>query len=187
MKKQERFIDILMAANKNKLLQVEIEIPYGDKSKKAFLRTPDAWSIWEEQDLKRRHALNKAVKEGLRGVEIDQAEWEKELAQYKDEDTRARMAIDPPSDQAEQYARKVAGLRTIIDLIPRYLRDEDGSLLFPSHDEQNLFVEILTNDTELMNAILAKYVELTTKIKDTGTEIKNESKPDGQNGNSKIE
>jgi len=170
---KKRPIELLKAANEKKLIQVNFDIPCGEEPIKATLRAPDAYEIWEAQELKKRQALAKALKAGLRGLPVDEEEWQAELARYTEEETRVKMAKDRPVDQAEQYARKVAGLRTIMDLLPKYLRDDKGQLLFPTEEEQADFLEIMTNDPEIMTLLMNKYVELSNKVRKVGDEVKN--------------
>lgn len=181
-------IDILKAANEKKRIEVEIIFP--DTDLHAFLRAPDQYKIFEKQELLKRVAYGEAIRNNLANIPILEKEYRDETEREVDKIAKAPELSDEekaervkryresrerekPGDQAEQYANKVASYRTIIELIPQYLRDEKGNLLFPDAKAQGDFYEILTSDQALLDLLTRKYLELSDKINQARAEIKN--------------
>lgn len=171
---KDRPIDLLRAANKNKILEIRFAIPLdGDKVLNVILKAPDIYAIWEAQELAKRVAMAEATDKGLAEKSVSDKEWAKYLERFTDKDTRKSMESDRPANQAEKYALDVSYLRTIRELVPRFLCTTDGAKAFPTQAERDEFSEIMCSNREIMNLLTDKYIELSKMVKKAQEAIKN--------------
>ena len=174
MNKPQKPIDLLRAANKSKIIQLHFAIPLdNDNTLKVILKAPDIYAIWEAQELSRRVAIGEATDKGLDAKPVTDAEWNKYLERFTDPDTRKSMETDRPANQAEKYALDVSYLRTIRELVPRYLCLPDGTKAFPTQAERDEFAEIMCSNRSIMSLLTDKYVELSRMVREAQIEINN--------------
>ena len=174
MNKSQKPIDLLRAANKNKLIQIRFAIPLdGENVLNVILKAPDIYAIWEAQELSRRVAIGEATEKGLDARPVSDAEWAKYLERFIDPETRKSMEADRPANQAEKYALDVSYLRTIRELVPRYLCTTSGEKAFPTQTERDEFAEIMCSNRQIMSLLTDRYVELSRMVREAQKEIKN--------------
>jgi len=184
---QLRPIELLTNAYEKKLIKVEFEIPLGDsKSIPAVLTAPDVYSILEVQEEEYQGMYARYCEKGYDKKPVNEADWKKELAGYTNPETRKRVEDDKPTNLADQIAKKFSKIRTVHELIPRFLKNKDGKPLFETSEERAAFKGILCSDSQLMNLLAQKYLELTGKMAEVTDEVKNLSEPVGlESGSSK--
>lgn len=175
----QKAIDILEAANKGKTAEVRLEIPStdGKTTVAAILTPPDVYSIQRTQDIIYKKQFCEYRKEGLDQELVDEDDWQAELDSYKDSEVRKRIAEDKPRNMAQQGAKRFSKIATIQELIPKYLKDLKGNLLFTTKEERDRFRDLLCSDIGLMNLLAEKYVELVTMTAEVADQVKNSSEP----------
>ncbi len=166
-------IDILRQANKNAILEASFQIPIGDGNfLDAKLTAPDVVEIWQESELQRKALWAKAQEAGLVGKPINESEWREELAKLKKEEKEDFIA-KKPKDLAEQYANQHAGINTVRNIIPRYIRDLDDNYLFQSEQDRDDFRRIMSRSSDIFKAISDVYVSLSRQVMEEKEAIKN--------------
>ncbi|NQT01457.1 MAG: hypothetical protein HQ580_05515 [Planctomycetes bacterium] len=163
-------IEILIAAQKGKDIKVEFDIPVGDKVLKAVLTAPDKYEIQKRQDVIYRREFASYRAEGLENEPPNESEWKEEQLRYKKE---LRDTLVKPKNMAEQGASSLSKLETICDVLPKYVRDPRGRLLFPDKKAQEQMKHLLQNDMLLMKIFAEAYVELVKKLEDVQEIAKN--------------
>jgi len=174
LKSEQRPIDLLRAANKNKIIQLKFSIPLeGEQVLNVILKAPDIYAIWEAQELSKRDAIGLATKRGLDQYPVTDEEWNRYLERFSDPETRKAMDKDRPANQAEKYAIDIAYLRTVRELIPRYLCTTDGEKAFPTQEERDELYEIMCSNPAIMNLLTDRYVELSRMVNEARDAVKN--------------
>jgi len=169
-------INILIAAQKKKIVEERFIIPIeGSEGIAAVLTLEDMYGIQERQDIIYREKFCEYRERGLDKQPIDEKEWENDLMQLKKK-TREIMEKEKPENMAQQGAGRFSNLRTIQELVPQFLRDEKGVLLFPTVEAQKTFEKMIKQDMALMKLVTEAYVNLIKKKAEVSDQAKNSSK-----------
>ena len=193
-----RPIDLLKAANINKIKYVRFDIPLdAGNSIEAIMNAPDLFFILEEQEkiYQKKYAECKA--DGMAGVEINDADWKKEVEdtiriqreaaqkqgkEFNEREARDKAARDKPVDLAQQVAAKISKIRTVQEILPKVIKMADGkTLMFPEKEDREDFKEIITSNMKLFTYLSEKYVDLFTQLTTDEEEVKNVSEQETQN------
>jgi len=172
-------IELLKRANQGAILEAVFQIPAGDDTFiDAKLTAPDVVEIWQESDLQRTALWAKAQEAGLVGKPVDEAKWQAEFERYKSSEGVKQEDIDAyadkkPKDLAEQYANEHAGINTVRNIIPRYLKNLDNTHLLPTEQDREDFRRIMARNSDIFKAISDIYVSLSRQIAAEKETVKN--------------
>jgi len=191
MDEKKSAIELIEAAQKKKVVKVDFNFPLDEKNILPMsLHSPDMFTIQEIQDINYRAKFAEYRKKGLHEEPIDEAAWEKDLNDQIDalkkegakkeaiELTVKTLKDDKPLNMAQEGAQRYSRIKTSQDILPMFLRDREGNVLFKTQDERDRFKAIISSDISLMNLLVQKYVELTTLITETTEQAKNSSRGD---------
>lgn len=166
-------IELLKKAKKKKSLDVSFEIVYGEAKIPAMLSVPDLFEIMEAQEVEYNKKFIKYRKEGFDKEPIDEDKWNEEVSNLERKD-RPAYEKTKPNNLAEQMATRHSRLKTILNLMPLYLKNPDNNkLLFPTEDDKEFFQDLVKGDMKLFNLLVGKYVELMNKITNVEETAKN--------------
>ena len=200
--KGQRPIDLLMAANKELIIEHIFEIPVkGKEPFKCKLTAADFYRISNDEDNVYELAYNECQNDGLEDLKINRGRWnlfvktaselrrasliarnekkEKEEKLPKAEieaqvnEFRANLEADEPFDLADQKAREQTKERSLRFIVPKFIRNLDNSLMFPSKEEREMFLTLITVNVNIMGIVLNAYIELANKIKEVNDKVKN--------------
>jgi hypothetical protein len=180
-----RPIDLLKKANENKTKAVRFDLPPNHPdAMEAIMTAPDMFLIMEEQEKIYQKKYVECLEDGLGDKPINAADWKKEfddtLRVQREAAKKAGREFDEknaeknkPVDLAQQVAQKISKLRTVQEIIPKVIRKADGTLMFPTREEQQEFKDLICSDMKLFSYLSEKYIELFTEITTEETEVKN--------------
>lgn len=170
-------IDLIQKARDKQDLDVFFDLDVNGEKIPVLLSTIDYFDIIEAQDVEYNKCFAKYRREGLDQEPIDEGKWQKELKQYKDKEIRDARAKEKPQNMAEQSAQRFSQMKTMTEIIPRYMRDpKTRKLLFQTPDEQAYMKELIRSDMNIFTQVSKRYGELFTKMKEKKDEVKNSLK-----------
>lgn len=181
-KPTQRPIDLLRNANRYKKRFEELEIPLdGDARLTVIIDAPGIMDMMEEQTIIYQQKLAECEARGLHQYQVSESEWQKELANYEDSNTRAQMEKRKPANAAEFVASQISKFATIQTLLPMYLKDkETGQKICQNAEDVEFFKQVFSADQNLFQDALKKYTNLIAAS--AGEAAKNSSAPKAPSG-----
>ena len=196
--KKLRPIELLKAANINKIKYVRFDIPLdAGNSIEAIMNAPDLFFIIEEQEKIYQKKYAECKSDGMGGMEINDADWKKEVEdtiriqketalkqqkKFNEPEAREKVGRDKPIDLAQQVALKISKIRTVQEILPKVIKMADGkTLMFPEREDREEFKQIITSNMKLFTYLSEKYVDLFTQLTSDEEEIKNSSEQETLN------
>ena len=179
-----RAIELMRAAQEKKNKRVQFKIPCDGHDIDAILYPVDKFRIQEMHEVVKEKKIAMYSDEGFDKRPINEKAWKKSLDDTADsmkkegktpeEIAEALRVLEDskPQNKAEEKANKYSGLEVILNIIPQYLKDADGKLLFPTVEEQLEFREMMCVDTELLKVVSENFKKLSEGMVD---EVKNSS------------
>ena len=165
-------IDILLNAQKNKDIVVNFEIIAGGEKIPAMLTPFDYNLIQEEQRKVHDLKLSELIEEGLDEKKVIEKRWKQKLAGL-DAKTKKVMEAEKPDNLAEQLAMDFSQNQTLLYIIPRFVKNPDGSLMFPEPKDRESLRELLSTDFTLLQTFMNAYTGLVQKIAEVNDTVKN--------------
>lgn len=194
-------IELLRAARDKKTVKVEFEIPLSEgQTIKACLDYVDKMEIWERQQIISEEKYEELCQRGWDKKKIDQKKWEKSLKDTRE--TLQKSGADPeriealiknasekkPENLARQKSMELAGFQLVQEIIPLYLKDPKGNLLFPSKAEQQEMTMMIREDMELAALLGEQYAKLSAQVTEIEETAKNLPGPENsENGSSGMQ
>lgn len=180
MSTKQRPIDLLKNATRYKIVKADIDIPLdGEAVLEAYLSAPDIWSIRKEQEWLYDAALEEAELKGFGKKPIRDDEWQEQIKDIdanteEGQKTLQYMEKEKPKNRAQQKAQKIVRFETIQGILPKFLYDRStGKLLFPTPGEQQAFIEIVKQNTELFTLLANAYTTLAAQVEENKETVKN--------------
>jgi len=161
-------VDIITKAFKNDSIEVKFQIP-GTEIVVIF-GLGEAQEIFAEQDIIKRD-LQIEYEEKYGDKPLDENRWNKYIKEVKPEHKK-RLEKEKPLTRAEQFADEDSAKEIITKILPRYLRDAKGNLLFPTEAEQIQFGNFIKKTPSLIKLFSEKMIELTGQV----AKLKDETK-----------
>jgi len=201
--KGQRPIDLLMAANEERLIEHIFDLPVSDKKTyKCKITATDFHKISGDEDIIYELMYDECRNEGLENLPVNEAKWDvfikvavelrranlkqqnenkpkEEQLSKKEMDKkiatfRDEVEKDKPVNLADQKAREKTKDKSIRYIVPKYIRDaETGDLMFPTKEEREKFLDLMMVNGNLTGIIFGAYVELMNKIKEVKNKVKN--------------
>lgn len=187
-------IDLLEAAQTAKEIKVELNIPAGDVTIKGYLTPIDFRDIQKAQRKARDREIGKLTLEGFNLLPIVDSDWEKKKAEFSKKLSEKYEQAEPenkkkvleknekqfkefekgkPWNLAEQMAEDFSQYSFLEEVIPQYIRDETGALMFPTIQEQSRLRDIVRKNMKLLILFADAFTELNEKMSQLEPEIKN--------------
>jgi hypothetical protein len=136
-------IDIIKAANRKESRRVKVVIPVDDQTVTFYIAAKDTYLVWADQ---RARFLA-----------------EKKKASRETED----------KDAADSIATSVSSSALLREILPRYLRNEDGTPAYSNNDELQEIIDLISSDGSALFAISSAWVEMTKAVTAAGKKAKN--------------
>ena len=180
-------LELLVAAHEKQTIQVEFDIEIGDAKVPVILTAGDRFEIAQIQADIIQELVLTYRKKGWENEPINDSEWETDLARFTNPDVRKRMEEQKPGNLAQQQAERHARIRTIKELIPRFLKKSNGDKFLTTPKELEKFQEMIGANPALMQILATKYTELLQKETEIGEAVKNSSEQkSSENGSSQT-
>lgn len=180
MEKKTRPIDLMLGATRYKIVRADVDIPLDNsETLKAYLSAPDIWAIRKEQEWLYDGALEEAVSKGFDKKPIIESEWQEQIKDIdpntaEGQKTLEYMEKQKPRTRAEQKAQKIVRFETIQGVLPKFLYDrETNKLLFPTDEEQNMFIQIVKQNADLFTLLANAYTKLAAQVEQNKEKVKN--------------
>lgn len=169
----KRAADLIRKSYTDKLIKVDFEIPLPGETKglKASLSITDYSEITSSIRIAYTKAHNE-YKVALGNTAVDKHD----LKAYLDalpNNIRREEEKDEIFTQAQLLAKKKSQESLYTYILPKFIRDEKGRLMFPTQEEQDIFREAFLSNLDLNRLMIEKFAELFKKINDTKEEAKN--------------
>ena len=169
-------IELIKKAREKQDLDVVFDLEVYGETIPILLSTIDYYDIIEAQDIEYKAAFARYRKKGLDEEPIDEVAWETGLKAYNKE-TQEILKKEKPQNMAQEAAQKFSKMKTIFDIIPKYMKDPKTKLaLFPTKEDQEYIKELLSSDAKFMGLISEKFGELLSKSQEQKDTVKNSSK-----------
>jgi len=176
-------LELLKKAHKEETVSIDFPIEIGGESIPVSLTAGDRFEIIKIQDDLVTEEMIRYSEKGWDKRPIDESEWESDLNNIKDPELRKRIQAQKPKNLARQKAEKFAKMKTVQELIPRFLRTKTGAKLCQNDEEINILRDMVKESPKLMTLFAKKFSELMAKETEVGEAVKNSSKQkDSQNG-----
>jgi len=169
-------LELLKKAHDKRTIKVEFDIEIGEEKVPVVLTAGDRFEIARIQADLIQELVIEYRKKGWENEKINQSEWETDLARFTNPDVRKRMEEQVPGNLAQQQAERHARIRTIKELIPRFLKKSDGAKLVKTPEELEIFQDMIGENPALMQLLATKYTELLQRETEIGEAVKNSSK-----------
>ena len=168
-------LQLLKKAHDNETIKVEFDITIGSTTVPVVLTAGDRFEIAKiQEDIVQEHYLGYSER-GWDNKPVNEADWETDLENMKPE-TREHFTKQKPKNLAQQMAQKFARVKTIKELIPRFLKTKDGKKLCPTQADLDTMQEMIGESPVLMQLLAEKYTDLLTQEVEIGKAVKNSSK-----------
>lgn len=177
-------IDLIRAAleKQKRGIGVEFDLPT-DPPLRVIMAAPDLFTLWQEQEIVYQRELAQRKAAGDDKFPINKDQWEREFREAGPE-MQAIMMREKPQNLAEQIAQRTSRFKTIIELLPKCLRDaETGEPLCQTPEDEHALKAFLTSDPAILGLVTEKYAELARRVQSTLDAAKNSPGGDGsENG-----
>ncbi len=171
--------DLIRNANRSEKIERKFKITVSGQEVELLLTAPDIFDVLKEQERCIQREYAECASQGMDKMPINEADWVDELSKISDSETRKSLTKDRPLNLAQQVARKNARLDTVRILLPKKLKNHDGSLAFPTLDDQKEFGEYVASHTDVMNIITKEYVDIMNQLNEVNKQAKNSQKETG--------
>ena len=195
--------ELLLNANREKLATHEFDLPIEIEGKpiKVMFTIGDFEDISADEEIYYQMYLNENEAAGNHKREINNAEWDKYLEtaltvrenvliaenealpkekqkSKKDISDQVKIFRDKvidtkPGNLAIQVARKQTKDHAIFVILPKYLRNVDGSRFCPDRESQATLREIMACNHEVKAKIYIGYIGIATKNREINSAAKN--------------
>jgi hypothetical protein len=188
-------IELLEAAQNDKEIKVELNIPAGDTIIKGYLTPIDFREIQKAQKKARNREIGALTLQGFDKLPIVESDWDKQKKEFRDrlqekiagtenEDERAKLQErlkkqiaefekNKPVNQAEQMAEVFSQYSFLEEVIPQFIRNEAGELMFPTIAEQSRLRDLTKKNVKLLILFADAFTELNERMNEIENEIKN--------------
>jgi len=163
----------LKNADKYRVETLTFDIPLdGNDVITVMLKMPDLYEIMAETDAIKQEVIAEETARGKHQIPFSAEQWK---AETKDMTPAQRKNIekDRPLNMAEYKAYKTVQYKSILEIIPRYLRNNSGKLIFQTNEQREEFKELVSANPDLFVLLANKYVELFGKLNDKQKQLKN--------------
>jgi hypothetical protein len=165
--------DLIRKANRSEKIERKFTITVSGEPVELLLTAPDIFDVLKEQERCIQKEYAECSAQGMDKMPINEADWINELSKITESETRKALTADKPMNLAQQVARKNARLDTVRVLLPKKLKLADGTLAFPSLDDQKEFGEYVASHSDVMNIITKEYVEIMNQLNEVNKQAKN--------------
>jgi len=169
-----RAITFIQKANQGAEIREDFDINFGGEILKLRLSAPDMFTIAKDQErcYQKEYAL--CTEDGMDKMQVNEADWIKELDRIEDVEVRKVMEADKPVNLAQQVASKNARFDTIVSMIPKILREQaSNELVCKDQAERNALADTIKSNPAIMTLLTEKYIQIITKINEVSKEAKN--------------
>lgn len=175
-------LQLMKAAMDAEVVKVEFEIELGNKKFPVHFTSGDRFEMAEIQDNMLTEYLISYREKGWDEQPIEESKFKKLIEMAKDKKARERLIEQKPANLAEQKAQSFAIIRTVRELIPKYLKKPNDELLCPTEEDRKLFSQMIAENIKLFNLLMGKYFEMVNRENEIEEAVKNSSKQEAQNG-----
>ena len=175
-------LELIRAAQKKKTVSVNFHIPIGDENVPVVLTVGDRFKIAETQDKFYNSLYAEYKSEELDKQPINNLEYEKEYKQFKEglkgTPEENKISIETykkgkPENLADQMANKWGRIRTIQEIVPRFLKTPEGEPVFKTESEIKEMIRYVHEDNDLFSLLSENYVKLFSEVKKVEDAVKN--------------
>ena len=175
-------LELIKAAHKKKTVSVNFHIPIDGVNVPVVLTVGDRFEIAETQDMYYNELYGKYEDKGLDKRRINKLEYEKELKQFKEglkgtpEENKKSIETyekGKPENRADQMANKWGRIRTIQEIVPRFLKTPEGEPVFKTESEIKEMIQVVREDNDLFSLLSENYVKLFSEVRKAEDAVKN--------------
>lgn len=184
-------IELFQKALDKEKIEVRFDLKAGEETLPAKITALDIREIAKLQEIE--YEIKRAELESTRGIGgmlINERKWKIDIQSQLDnmkmgekeskEDFKKRvdgrrieLEKEKPSTLAEQLATRFSRFDLLPVMLPRFLKNPDGRLIFETVEDQQQFEKILKANMELLTFITEKYLEVIDKMNKAREAAKN--------------